>query len=103
MKNKIWFWLPRVLMVAYLIFISLFSLDELGNGLGFIIHLIPSFIVLIVTIYAWKNEFLGGLILIFWGVVFALYFHNINAFIAVCAPLIIIGLLFIRHNQGIKK
>ena len=105
MKNKTLYYLPRVLIIAYLIFISSFALDEFDGSFilkeifGFMIHLIPSFIVLIVAVYAWKKEFLGGLALIFLGIVFAVFFHRMNTFIAACAPLITIGLLFIYHKS----
>jgi hypothetical protein len=99
MKASILYWLPRILIVIYLIFISLFALDELGNTLGFVIHLIPSFIVLTVAIYIWKNELFGGLLLIILGIIFSIYFRNIYAFIAVAVPLIVIGLLFVYQSR----
>jgi hypothetical protein len=109
MKNKIFYYLPRVLIVLYLIFISLFALDEfngnfgIGEIFGFFMHLVPSFVVLIVTIYAWKKEFFGGLALIVLGIIFAFYFHRMNSFIAACAPLIVIGFLFVVSGKHIKQ
>jgi len=65
--KKIPYWLPRVLSVLFIAFISVFALDVFGEPqwfLALLMHLIPSFILIILTAIAWKNERLGGFIFI---------------------------------------
>ena len=52
-------WIARILAIALIAFFSLFALDVFGQPgwfLGLIMHLIPSFILIIITVIAWKNE-----------------------------------------------
>jgi len=60
-KAKILFWLPRILCIIAILFISLFALDAFQPDLtiwqqleAFLMHLIPSFILLILLLIAWK-------------------------------------------------
>lgn len=96
MKN-ILYWLPRILAILFIIFISLFALDVFGKPnwfLALLIHLIPSFILIIATIVAWKKELVGGLVFVVLGLSFILYFHNF----VISAPVFIIGILFVIHH-----
>jgi len=60
--KKILKWLPRVLMIIFIAFISIFALDVFGEYSGFefivalLMHLIPSFILIIILVIAWKKE-----------------------------------------------
>ena len=54
---KKYIWIPRILTIAFIIFISLFALDSFGTSdpwymevLGFLIHLIPTYILLAILI-----------------------------------------------------
>ena len=58
-----------------ILFISLFALDAFQPDLtiwqqlkGFIIHLIPSFLLIIFLLFAWKKELYGGIIFIIIGI-----------------------------------
>lgn len=71
MKNKkIIYWLPRVLSLAFVVFLSLFSFDvfEEFKGwqtiLAFLIHMLPALILLAVAIIAWKHELVGTVVFI---------------------------------------
>jgi len=66
---KILYYTPRILCVIAILFISLFALDAFKTGptiweqiIAFLIHLIPSFILTILLIIAWKKELLGGIL-----------------------------------------
>jgi hypothetical protein len=96
--NKI----AKTLLIIYILFISLFALDVFEEGFsfnalkGFIIHLIPTFIIILAGIIAWKNQKEGGMILILLGIIFSIFFHvNISSFLIISLPLIIIGSLFL--------
>jgi len=61
------FWAPRVICMAFAIFLSMFALDVFGEGHGFwktllalLIHLVPVYIVLAVLAMAWRWEWIGA-------------------------------------------
>jgi hypothetical protein len=99
------FWLPRVLTILFIIFLSLFSLDAFSEGYGywealggFFMHNIPVFILLIVLLISWKWPEIGGLIFLGLGI-FYLFLISGKAplwgFLIVGVPVILIGLLFL--------
>ncbi len=68
---KLVHWLPRIICILAILFISIFALDAFEPGLtlwqqigGFLIHLIPSFVLIIILLVAWRWELTGGMILI---------------------------------------
>ncbi|MFA5750135.1 MAG: hypothetical protein WC895_02850 [Candidatus Shapirobacteria bacterium] len=93
--KKFLYWLPRLLSILFIVFISIFALDVFDQPqwfLALIMHLIPSFILSILTIIAWKNEQLGGLIFIIIGL-FLLISSRFESLI-ISTPVVIIGILF---------
>jgi uncharacterized membrane protein len=67
-SRSLLFWTPRVICIAFAIFLSLFALDVFGEHLGFwktllalLIHLLPVYIVLAVLAIAWRWEWVGAL------------------------------------------
>jgi lysylphosphatidylglycerol synthetase-like protein (DUF2156 family) len=67
-SRRLLFWTPRIICIAFAIFLSLFALDVFGEGFGFwktllalLIHLIPVYIVLAVLAIAWRWEWIGAL------------------------------------------
>ncbi len=63
-------WIPRILCILAILFVSIFSLDAFDPAFtlwkqlqAFAIHLIPSLVLLIFLIVAWKRELVGGIIL----------------------------------------
>lgn len=106
-KKKLLYWIPRILSIIAIIFISIFAFDEPLASLGFLIHLLPSFILIIILIIAWKWEFIGGIIYIAIGIVFTIFFktyEDIIVFLLISLPWIIIGVLFILNSKKkIKK
>jgi hypothetical protein len=61
------YWTPRGLSIAFLVFLSIFSLDVFGHQLGFwqtvqalIMHLIPVFVLTAALVLAWRWEWIGG-------------------------------------------
>lgn len=64
--KRVLFWTPRVLCILFAAFLSLFSLDVFGAGLGvgetvlaLLLHLLPVFVVILVLIVAW-GDLSGG-------------------------------------------
>jgi hypothetical protein len=105
MKNmRILHWLPRVLSILFIIFISLFALDVFGGPkwfLALLIHLIPSFLLVIFTIVSWKHGLLGGIIFCIAGIAFLVSSH-FKAWV-VSVPAVFIGLLFIAEKILFKN
>ena len=94
--KKILYWLPRVLAVLFIAFISMFALDVFGEPqwfLALLMHLIPSFILIFLTAIAWKHEQLGGLLFIAGGI-FMLVSSRFESLI-ISIPVIVIGILFL--------
>jgi len=94
--KKSLYWLPRILAILFTAFISIFALDVFNEPQWFLalfIHLIPSFILVILTIVAWKHEQLGGFIFLIIGSLMLVFSHFES--IIISAPAIAIGALFI--------
>jgi hypothetical protein len=118
--------IPRVLAIVFIVYISLFALDIFSSSelfdqklIGFLIHLIPSFILIIILIISWEKPFIGGIIFIFLGVILTSLMitfsvvHTphpginfvVSQILIIPLPLILIGLLFIifrKHDKCIK-
>lgn len=121
-QYKILYWTPRIICILAILFVSLFALDAFDGQLsiweqigGFLIHLIPSFILLGLLILAWKYEYIGGIILIIIGLIFSVivFRHNyrmnqsfwmsIGVIASITFPFIIAGTLFVIHHLKKRK
>lgn len=104
-KNKILCWIPRVLAILFIVFISLFALDAFSEEgsfwqilLGFLIHLIPTVILVVLLVVAWRCQTVGGWLYLALGLVFTFYFdtyEHMITFFVVSGPLFLIGILFL--------
>lgn len=119
---RVFHWLPRIICILALLFISMFAADSFAPGQtiwqqigAFLIHLIPSFILLALLIAAWKWEFIGGIIFIIMGLglspfIFMLNYnrnHSIGIslliILMITFPFVIAGILFIVSHQMKNK
>ena len=119
---KILHWSPRILCIMAILFVSLFALDSFDPRLtllqqigGFLIHLIPSFVLLACLIVAWKWELIGGIILALIGIGFSPFvyqlnynrIHNVGECLAIVLmitfPFVVAGILFLVSNSLKKK
>ena len=103
-------WTPRVLAIAYALFLALFGLDVFDGSaplwqefLGFLIHSVPTFIIIALTVVAWKWRDIGGLVFIILDLAFVLFFrwwqHPLT-FLVLGLPPLVIGLLFIFSQEN---
>jgi hypothetical protein len=118
---SIFHWLPRIICILAILFISMFAGDAFEHGntiwqkLGaFIMHLIPSFILLGILIFAWFREFWGGIIFIIVGLVLTPFVFNMNydmnesigmsigIILSITFPFILVGILFLISHK-LKK
>lgn len=119
---RIFHWLPRIFCILAILFISLFAADAFAPGLtiwqqlrGFLMHLIPSFVLLFLLIIAWKWELIGGIIFTIIGLglspfVFMLNYNrnhsvglSLGIILAITFPFVVVGILFIISHFMKKK
>lgn len=119
---KVFHWLPRIICICAILFISMFALDSFEPGLTiwqqlghFFVHLIPSLILLALLILAWKWEKTGGIIfmiigLVFSPVIFLKNYHmnhsfwiSLSVILMITIPFVIVGILFIVSHSLKKK
>ena len=67
LSARLLYWSPRILAIAFALFLSLFALDVFDEvhgfwvtALAFSIHLVPALIVVAVLIAAWRWEWVGA-------------------------------------------
>ncbi len=102
-------WTPRVLVVLYAAFISLFALDVWdmdGSVLerlgGFLIHLLPTFVLLATLLIAWKRPTVGGLLFLGIALLFTVFFNwtaDWPTLLILGTPLVVIGVLFLWDGR----
>lgn len=122
-KIKLFNWLPRIICILAILFVSMFALDAFSPGLtlwqqlgDFFMHLLPSFVLLAVLLVAWKWELIGGIIFMAIGLGLSpfVYLLNLNrnhfsadvSFVVVLMinlPFVIVGILFITSHLLKKK
>ncbi|KAB1154113.1 DUF7670 domain-containing protein [Flavobacterium luteum] len=120
---KIIHWVPRVICILAILFISVFAFDAFEERLpfrqqlaNFFMHLIPTYFLIVLLIIAWKREFIGGIIYLLIGIVSSPFIflinHNRNHFsigssLGIVAmttfPFIIAGILFVISHYMKKK
>ena len=102
--KRVLFWTPRIVCILFAAFVSLFSLDvfDAGQGFwetigGFLIHNIPTGIVLIVLAIAWRWEWIGAIVFIGLGALFlvSVWGQFPWAVVFISGPLFLVGVLFL--------
>ena len=107
-KRNFLYWLPRILAILFILFISLFALDVFSEGYSFwetcislFMHLVPSFILIAITLLAWRWEHVGGglfiLMALLYFVIAGSKFDAITLLI-IGGPPILIGFLFLLNK-----
>ena len=115
-------WLPRVLCVMAILFISLFALDAFDPELSlwqqlaaFLIHLIPSFVLGVILLVAWKWEYIGGFIFTVLGLGLSPWVYMMNyqmnhsvwmsmgVVLMITFPFVVVGILFVLSHFLKKK
>jgi hypothetical protein len=123
MKNKTTRigWIARICGIMAIMFISMFALDAFEDGTvlhklaAFGMHMIPSVVLFLVLILAWRYELAGGIVFILIGIGLAPFIYQLNFVrthsIGVCLgilamvnlPFVIVGTLFALSYFIIKK
>lgn len=120
--SKFVFWTPRILSIVFILFLTLFSLDVFGNGLGFwetalalLMHNIPSIILLVVLLISWKHEIVGAIAFSFAGLLYCFMllitismdnnfeWYMLSYPLIIAGPAILIGILFWKNWIAKKR
>ncbi|MBU0466181.1 MAG: hypothetical protein KJ718_00240 [Nanoarchaeota archaeon] len=104
-RNKLLYWIPRVLAIVFILFLRMFAFDvfaeyEFPLVLGALfMHLLPTF--------AWRRENTGGWLFIILGVGFTFFFETYEspvAFLLISGPVFLIGILFLwNYHRNLEK
>jgi hypothetical protein len=97
------FWSPRILGILFAAFVSLFALDVFEQGVsleaigGFLIHLFPVYLLIIVLILAWRWELIGAVSYPLLGVLYIALAHGFpwQTYALMSGPPVLIGVLFL--------
>jgi hypothetical protein len=119
---KIFHWIPRIICILAILFISLFALDAFEPNLtiwqqigAFLMHLIPSFVLIALLIVAWKWELIGGIVFTIIGIAMSplIFVHNyrmnnsiwmsIGIIMTITIPFVLVGILFIISHSYKRK
>ena len=98
--KRLLFWSPRVLCIIFAIFLSLFALDVFNEGYNFgetilalLIHLIPTYLVVISLAIAWRWEWVGSILFIALALVYLA--SSGGGSWVIFGPLFLIAILFL--------
>ena len=95
-------WAPRLLGIAMALFLSLFALDAFDGRPfltalpGFLIHLIPAFLVFVAVALAWRFPLIGAVAFTGLALTYAITARWRLGWIAVIGgPLVVVAVLFV--------
>lgn len=98
------FWTPRITSILFILFISLFALDIFDMQLSFwdtlvglFMHLIPSILLTIAIVIAWKWEWVGAALFIGWAIWYVAFMRGFDwtVYVVIAGLPALIGLLFL--------
>lgn len=105
--KKLLYWAPRTLCIVFTVLISFFALDVFGESksiwetiLALLMHLIPTFILIVILVITWRREWIGGILFSVLGFTYIINMWGqfpLMTYIVVAGPLIITGILFLLN------
>jgi hypothetical protein len=116
------YWTPRILSIAFILFLALFSLDVFDScqgvfdcALGLFMHNIPSLVLLVILLISWRYEIVGGIAFILAGLLFIVLsvfrvvmsspveWYMLVWTLQIAGPAFLIGILFLIGWRRRKK
>jgi hypothetical protein len=97
-------WAPRILGIMVSLFVGLFALDAFTDGRpvmeaipDFLIHLIPTLVLLLIVRVSWRREWIGGVSFLTLAAVYATTMArgHVDWMLVIALPLGVVGLLFL--------
>lgn len=105
LTRRMLYWTPRGLCIAYALFLAVFSLDVFSEHLGFwqtlsalAIHNIPSALIVVILVVAWRREWIGTVLFAAAGlsyVIWTMQHRNLSGEVKLNWILIIAGPVFL--------
>jgi len=101
-KRNLIKWIPVVLAILFIAFISVLALDAKTIA-DLFMNLFPSYVVMVTTIISWFLPVIGGHLFIGLGAAYAVagwgQFNIKLAFLLIIGPLFFIGMMFIFQSM----
>ncbi|MFH1508707.1 MAG: hypothetical protein ABIE68_00920 [bacterium] len=105
LRIKWLYWTPRILGIALTIFVTLFAFDVFEEGsvlekfVGFLIHLLPTFLILLFLFISWKWDSVGGTMFVCLGVYYMVLVWESSPYswlwsLILAGPVMAMGVLF---------
>ena len=102
--RRAWYWAPRALCIAFILFVSMFALDVFVEGRGFwrtlaalAIHLVPTYVLTAALLIAWRREWIGALLYAAAGVFFLIIARGWPAKAVFCGTCLLVAGLFLTN------
>ena len=93
-------WIPRIVCILFIASISLFACDAFGHDTGFwktllafLVHLLPTFLMIFILYLSWKRAWIGGIVFILAGIGYMLWKGVMYPIVFI--PLFLVGVLFL--------
>jgi hypothetical protein len=106
-SQQLLYWAPRALCIVIAVFISMFALDVFGEGKGFwettlalLMHLIPTYVILILLAVSWRREWIGGVFFPALGAFYLIKFWGrfpVSTYFLIAGPVFLLGGLFLLN------
>lgn len=107
------YWAARILGLCFAVFISLFALDVFGGNesagtkmLAFLMHLIPTFVLLGILAIAWRWEWVGAIAFPALGIAYIVTAWGRfpwGTYLVIAGPLFVLGGLFLANWLGRRR
>ena len=111
-SKRLLYWVPRILTILFAVFVSVFAMDVFSEHLPFwrlmlalLMHLIPTFVVLIALALAWRWEWIGAVAYFALGAFYIWSFAGrfpLLTYVVIAGPMFVIGGLF-AMNWMLRK
>ncbi len=121
-SNQGFSWIPRILTMLIILFISVFATDSFTGEANFIqqlseflVHLTPSLILIVFLIIAWKRELIGGVLFVVFSLIMSPFVYSMNyerthsmmmslgVILIITLPILVAGILFIISSGKKQK
>jgi len=99
-SDRLLLWSPRILGILVTLFIGMFALDALSEGKplllalrGFVIHLIPAFVLMAIVVASFRRQWIGAVGFIGVAIYYAARMSrgHIDWIVAISGPLFVVA------------
>jgi hypothetical protein len=110
---KVIHWAPRLAALLIIFFVGLFSLDVFGTGApplevlaAFLMHNLPSLVMLVLLVFAWKRPVVGFVAFLIAAAAFAAFFvrdiYSLLNLLLFVLPILLVASLFYADWQWLR-